>query len=339
MKRIDFIKNGVLSATGISLLSSFKFSEESPNLPRIKPPALKKNDKIAVISPAGAVWNNDRINDFVTILKSFGFDVVLGKSLENKFGYFSGTDEFRAKEINDLFKDKTIKGIFCMKGGWGCARLLDKLDYELIKSNPKVLIGFSDITSLLIAITNKTGLITFHGPVGNSGWNGFTSSSFKKVVMESAVFEFQNHDAAKNFEVLSKGKALGELVGGNLSVLCGFAGSEYFKDLKGKILFLEEFKEEPYSIDRMLTQLKLLNVFNEVSAVILGQFSKCVPEEPEKSFSLQEVFDQYFKNIDIPVISNVDIGHVENKHTIPIGCKATIDTEKGILKLREAAVS
>ena len=153
-----------------------------------------------------------------------------------------------------------------MKGGWGCARILDKIDYEMIKKNPKVLIGFSDITALLLAITHKTKLITFHGPVGNSGWNDFTKNIFTNVTMFKKPFNFPENPAGEDKPfVITGGKASGELVGGNLTVLSALIGSDYLPDWKNKILFLEEAKEEPYSIDRMLTQLKLSGVLNSIS--------------------------------------------------------------------------
>src|ERR1700752_3845579 len=181
--RRNFIKATGLIAAASLLNPSETFAQNSISIKsKIKPNALKPGDTVAISSPAGAVWDEVQVEIFTNILKGFGFNVIHGKTLKEKFGYFAGTDALRANEINELFANKNVKGIFCMKGGWGCARLLDKIDYELIEKNPKVLIGFSDITTLLIAITAKTGLITFHGPVGNSGWNDFTKSVFTNVV-------------------------------------------------------------------------------------------------------------------------------------------------------------
>ncbi len=226
-----------------------------------------------------------------------------------------------------------------MKGGWGCARILDKLNYELIEKNPKVLIGFSDITTLLNVIYAKTGLITFHGPVGNSGWNDFTSSSFKKVIMKGEACEFPLSPKMEDaFHTINNGKTIGEMIGGNLSVLSGLLGSNYLPDWKGKILFLEEVKEEPYRIDKMLTQLKLNGVLNEISGIVFGKFSKCEAEEPQKAFTFMEVLEQHIKPLGIPSFYGAAIGHTENKITVPIGIKVEMDASKGILKLIENAV-
>lgn len=330
---------GVLAAAGFLLPTNVLATAFPPQTAKLKPQALKPGDTIAISSPAGAVWDATQIETFSTILKGFGFKVVLGKTLNEKYGYFAGTDELRANELNALFADKNIKGIFCMKGGWGCARLLDKLDFELIKRNPKVLIGFSDITTLLVAITAKTGLITFHGPVGNSGWNAWTSSVFKNVVMNTEGLPlFSNPSNEEPFVTINPGKARGELAGGNLTVIASLMGSMYLPDWKGKILFLEEVKEEPYSIDRLLTQLKLCGVLDAIGGFVFGKCAKCLAEEPQKAFTFQEVLSQHLKPLGIPAFYGAMIGHIENKLTVPLGIMAEIDADKGSIQLLETAV-
>ena len=338
--RRNFIKQAALIA-GATLINPVDLFAKNfvPETNSIKPPALKKGDKVAICSPAGAVWDEKQIETFSTILKSFGFKVVLGKTLYEKFGYFSGTDEFRAKELNDFFADKTIKAIFCMKGGWGCARILDKINYEQIKINPKILIGFSDITTLLVAITNKTGLVTFHGPVGNSGWNDYTKNIFTQVCMKGCVYTFpENPMDEEKIVTINKGTATGQLVGGNLTVLSGIMGSTYLPNFKNKILFLEEAKEEPYSIDRMLTQLKLCGVLDSISGFVFGKCAKCLAEEPLKAFTFDEVINQHIKPLGIPAFYGAMIGHIENKFTVPLGINAIINADKGSISLLENAV-
>jgi muramoyltetrapeptide carboxypeptidase len=339
-RRNFLLKAGILACSGVVLGRNTLPALEVSELKRIKPKALKAGDTIAITSPAGAVWDEAQVETFTNILKGFGFNIILGKTLKEKHGYFAGTDDLRAKELNDLFADKKVKGIFCMKGGWGCARLLDKLDYKLIKENPKVLIGFSDITTLLLAITSKTGLITYHGPVGNSGWNDFTKNSFINVVQTTKPYTFEANPANEEaILTINSGKASGELFGGNLTVLSSIIGSGYLPNWKGKILFLEEAKEEPYSIDRMLTQLKLNGVLDSVSGIVFGKCAKCLAEEPNKSFTLNEVLLQHFKPLKIPVFFGAMIGHIENKLTVPIGINAIMDADKGTISLSEASVS
>jgi muramoyltetrapeptide carboxypeptidase len=332
---------GALAA--LSLLSpSEAFASSSAHISgkyKIKPRRLNAGDTIAITSPAGAVWDDKQVETFSAILKGFGFKIVLGKTLKEKHGYFAGTDELRAKELNEFFADKNIKGIFCMKGGWGCARLLDKIDFENISKNPKVLIGFSDITTLLVAIFAKTGLVTFHGPVGNSGWNEFTSSVFKGVIMKAEQSQLPAGPAEEDKPItIHPGIASGMLIGGNLSVLTGIIGSSYLPDWKGKILFLEEAKEEPYRIDRMLTQLKLAGVLDSISGFVFGKCVKCEAEEPLKAFKFMEVIEQHIKPLGIPAFYGAMTGHIENKLTLPLGIEVTIDADKGMIGLAEAAV-
>lgn len=339
-RRNFILKAGALACSGLVFGGNSLANLKLPEVKKIKPKALKPGDIVAITSPAGAVWDENQVEVFSGILKSFGYTVVLGKTLKEKHGYFAGTDTIRAKELNDLFADKKVKGIFCMKGGWGCARLLDKLDYKIIKENPKVFIGFSDITALLLAITHKTGLITYHGPVGNSGWNDYTKTAFINVTQQAKPYTFDaNPIGEETILTINSGKANGELAGGNLTVLTSIIGSGYLPDWKGKILFLEEAKEEPYSIDRMLTQLKLCGVLNDVNGIIFGKCAKCLAEEPLKSFTLNEVLLQHFKPLKIPVFVGAMIGHIENKLTIPLGINANIDADKGTISLTEASVS
>ncbi len=338
--RRNFIKaTGLITASALVTPLNAIEKIEATEVSKLKPPALKAGDTVAITSPAGAVWDENQVETFTAILKSFGFKVVYGKTLKEKFGYFAGTDDLRANELNNFFADKNIKGIFCMKGGWGCARILDKIDYDAIKKNPKVLIGFSDITALLLAITHKTGLITFHGPVGNSGWNDFTKNVFTNVTMLNKPFNFPENPASEDKPfVINSGKAKGELVGGNLTVLSALIGSTYLPDWKNKILFLEEAKEEPYSIDRMLTQLKLSGVLDVISGFIFGKCAKCLAEEPQKAFTFHEVILQHIQPLKIPAFYGAMIGHIENKLTVPLGIQATMDADKGIISLTESSV-
>jgi muramoyltetrapeptide carboxypeptidase len=336
--RKDFLlKAGALGITSLIPTNTFgKYDFEVKT--KLKPARLKSGDTVAIISPAGAVWDTERIDFFANILKNFGFNVVLGKTLTEKWGYFSGKDELRAQELNEMFADKNVKGIFCMKGGWGCARIIDKLDYELIKKNPKVLIGFSDITALLLAIQHKTGLITFHGPVGNSGWNDYTTNVFKKVLMDpESGFGFPQDQ--EGVVTIHPGIAEGEFAGGNLTVLSSLIGTGYLPNWKGKILFLEEVKEEPYSIDRMMTQLKLSGVMNDISGLVFGQCAKCLAEEPEKAFTFDQVIRQHLEPLKIPSFYGANIGHIENKLTIPLGIKGKVNSfTTPSIDLLEAAV-
>ncbi len=339
--RRQFISTAAMASLSIPLLGMKENSLVSDKLvlPTLKPAALKTGDTIAISSPAGAVWDDAQVDKYVSMLENSGFQVKRGQTLKEKDGYFAGSDELRAKEINDLFLDKNVNAIFCMKGGWGCARILDKLNYDAIKKNPKIIMGFSDITSLLVALNAKTGLVTYHGPVGNSGWNDFTVGYVKNILVEKQMvsYSYPDDDTDKMYTI-TEGKAKGILVGGNLTVLAGIIGSEYLPDWKNKILFLEETGEEPYRVDRMLTQLKLAGVLNAISGFIFGKCVKCEAEEPDKAFTLSQVLEQHIKPLGIPAYYGAMIGHIANKYTIPIGISAEMNATTGELKLLESAV-
>lgn len=341
--RREFIyKTGLLSMAALWPLNKNNVEMQNihQNVLPIKAKRLNPGDTIAISSPAGAVWDVLQVEKFVSILKSFGFNLILGKTLSLKNGYLAGTDEERAAELNMFFSNKEVKGIFCMKGGWGCARILDKLDYEQIKQNPKIIIGFSDVTSLLNAIYTKTRLITFHGPVGNSGWNDFTSGVFKNIICkgEKNIFPKTNFEEDKIVTIMS-GISEGELIGGNLSVTTSLIGTSYLPSANGKILFLEETKEEPYCIDRMLTQMQQAGFFSGLKGIVIGKFVKCEAEEPQKAFTFMEVLDQHFKPLGIPVYYGAMTGHIENKWTLPIGAKVKMNADEGTLILQEPAVT
>jgi muramoyltetrapeptide carboxypeptidase len=340
-ERRQFLRMATLASFAVPALKipAPGFPEQS-TLPLIKPKALKSGDTIAISSPAGAVWDDLQTEKFVSILTQLGFKIKRGGTLISKFGYFAGDDNFRAEELNGFFLDPEVNAIFCMKGGWGCARLFDKLNFEVIKNNPKVIMGFSDITSLLIAIYAKTGLVTFHGPVGNSSWNDFTLDYFKRLLVDkSKVIYLPTEKEEDKCVRINGGKTNGILIGGNLSVLASIIGSGFLPDWKEKILFLEEVKEEPYRIDRMLTQLKLAGVLECVKGIVIGKCVKCIAEEPQKAFTYEQVLEQHIKPLGIPAFYGAMIGHIENKFTLPIGIEAEMDADAGTLNLMTSAVS
>jgi muramoyltetrapeptide carboxypeptidase len=326
MKRRKFIQKSGLLAVGSIGLSSFNYSDL---IPRLFPQSLKKGDTIALTAPAGAIFNSKQVTRIESRLVKLGFKVLRGETLNEKYGFLAGSDNFRTAELHSLFKNKTVKAIIAMRGGWGCARILDKLDYELIKSNPKILMGYSDITSLLIAIQQKTGLITYHGPVGYSSWKEFSTFNVFKTIVDGKPFEMKNPIAySQDLETLTTGKAIGQLIGGNLTVLTSMIGTRHEPDWVNKILFLEETGEEPYRIDRMLWQLKQSQVFDKIKGLVIGAFTKCNPEDPEKSFSLAEILNQHFKDANFPVYKGAVIGHIVPKFTLPIGVNVEMDAEK-----------
>ena len=344
-ERRKFLKSG-LALSAFSMLPSLitaqtvkgKIGDEqgTPTFPA----RLMKGDTIAIMGMAGAMRDPKILSGFIQIMEQQGFDVSVGQTVNKTYGYLSGSDEERATEFNAFVANANIKAILFIKGGWGCGRVLDKIDYQQLKKNPKIILGFSDMTSLLNAIYQKTGLITFHGPVGNSSWEKFSLNSFQDMVCRGGdSFQKPELPQLQLFSAWQNGKATGELIGGNLTVFCSLLGTPYWPSCAGKILFLEDTHEEPYRIDRMLNSLRLAGVFNEVSGIIFGQFNDCNAENPLESFTLEEVVRHQLKGYSFPVIWGAPIGHVKNKWTLPIGVKALMDADGLSVKLMQPAVS
>lgn len=335
MKRRSFIKNTAALTAGASILTSFQKLEPT----QLKPKGLIKGDLIGITAPAGCIWNTWHVEKIEGILKELGFRTKVGATVYEQEGYLAGSDKMRAAELMDMFEDNSIRAILTMRGGWGCARILDLLDYKKIQQHPKIVMGFSDITSLINGIYAKTGLITYHGPCGYSSWGQFSTNHVINAVVKGVPFEMKNPtENQEELKTLTAGVAQGKLVGGNLTVIASQIGTPYLADWTDKILFLEEIKEEPYRVDRMLWQLKQAGVFEQINGLVLGSFRKCDPEEPEKSFSLQEVFDQHFKGVNFPVYQGASFGHIAPKFTLPIGIKAEIDADNCTLKTLEKSV-
>lgn len=337
--RRSFLKYAALVAS--TSIAQPLISFNTPLLPseskKAFPVALKAGDKVIIVSPAGAVFDSSKIEAFRQVLSKLGFVVILSKSVGKNYGYFAGTDQERADDINNAFADKSIRGVFCTRGGWGCARILGLLDFKMISENPKVIMGFSDITSLLLAISVKANFVTFHGPVGLSSWDIFSENCFKSVIVraEKNVFPFS---ASDNLITLSPGFARGELIGGNFTVFNSLIGTEYLPNCEGKILFLEELNEDPYKIDRMFTHLKLAGILDKIVGFIFGVCTKCDAEDLQHSFTLIQVVNYHILPLNIPAIYNAPFGHTAKKWTIPIGVFAELDTIKPSFELQQSAV-
>ncbi|GAA4832926.1 LD-carboxypeptidase [Algivirga pacifica] len=288
------------------------------------------------MAPAGAVFSPKHIDKVCDALKELGLEAVKGKSLYQQHGYLAGKDKDRAKEFNQFMGDKDINGILAIRGGWGCARMLPYIDYELARKNPKMVMGMSDITALLLALYQKSSLVTFHGLVGYASWNEFSVEHFQRTVMTNEMYTLINDTSTEEEAyTIRPGVVEGELVGGNLTVLSGLIGSPYIPDWKGKILFLEDLNEDPYRIDRMLTHLKISGVLDQISGFIFGNCRKCVSDDPAASFSLSELFLDHIYPLKIPAYYGANIGHITNKFSLPVGVKVQMDAKKHTLTYLE----
>jgi muramoyltetrapeptide carboxypeptidase len=313
----------------------------------VKPARLKEGDTVGLVMPSFAQWDPDPLDILLDTLKALGLKARLGKHLLDRRGYFAGRDEDRAADLNAMFADPGVDAIHCVRGGWGAARLLPLLNWNTIARNPKILVGYSDITALLLAIHARTGLVTFHGPVGASTWNAFNVDWMRRVLWngEAAVFANAKETSdtlvpVKNrTRVITPGKARGRLLGGNLTVFTTIVGSGFLPDFSDCILFLEDVEEAPYSLDRMLTQLKLAGILSQAKGVVWGTCDGCSPGEGFGSLTIPDILDDHVKTLGVPAYSGAMIGHVDRQFTLPLGVQVELDADAGTITMLESAIT
>jgi muramoyltetrapeptide carboxypeptidase len=306
----------------------------------IKPKALKKNDVIGICAPASPVKSITSLSKGVGYLESLGYRVKIGKNVSLEYGYLAGKDDQRAKDFNELVYDKKVKAIFFLRGGYGSLRILPFINYDELKRNPKIIVGYSDLTALQLAIFKNTGLATFCGPMIATDFSKIFSGYAEELFWKMLTYKKPLGSLAKNLfhrtHVVKKGTASGRILGGNLSMVSSMIGNKNLPSFANAILLLEEVGEAPYRIDRMLHQLKYAGVLENLSGVLLGDFSTCKPEREKPSLSVQEIFNQIFKSY--PALSDVHFGHIKNPITFPLGLNLKIDIGKQEISILESTV-
>lgn len=317
--------------------------------PILAPEALRPGDRVGLVTPATYVSDPDRIALAIHTVEYFGLKYRLGRNVGKRTGYLAGDVAERVEDLHEMFRDPDIRGVFCIRGGYGSAALLDHLDYRLIRANPKVLVGYSDITALHLGIHRMTGLITFHGPMALADFTEYTERHFRRALFESKPLGAVTNPPVRNalrpehtLRAVRGGTARGRLLGGNLTMVTSTLGTPYEIDTRGRIVFLEDVGEEPYRIDRMLTQLHLAGKLEQAAGIVWGECLECVPRkfEPsfEATFSTGEVVDRILGRLKIPVLSGLTIGHTADQLTLPEGVMATLDAAAGTLILEEPAL-
>lgn len=314
----------------------------------IKPPRLDFGDTIGLIAPGGRT-NDEAIAKAAARIEALGFKVRLGANLRAVHGKYGGSVQQRLDDLHAMFADNEVKAIWAIRGGSGCISLLSSLDYKLVRANPKVLLGYSDITALHLAVYRHAGLVTFHGPVAISSQSDYSTEHMLTVLMEPRreyTIAMAPENAQRALEqphyairTVTHGVASGLLIGGNLSLVSALAGTPYAADFRKAILFLEEVNEEPYRIDRWMTQLDLAGGFRHAAALMIGICDNCGPAEGDESLSLDETMDQHLQRLTIPAVSGYSFGHIRHQFTIPIGIRGRLDTERQTLTLLEPAVT
>ncbi len=313
----------------------------------IKPKALKAGDAVGIISPSEPIIFKDRLEAGIKELEKLGLRVFLGKNVfKRRGGYMAGTIKERIDDLHSMFRDSQIKAIFTSRGGFCSNQLLPFIDFSVIKKNPKIILGYSDITVLLNAIYAKTGLITFHGPSVEfvmPDWKNFTKNYFVKAIFQSKPIG--RISGLKQWKIIKKGEATGHLIGGSLSVLRTLLGTKYMPNWEKTIFFWEDFKITYEDLDHFLTHLELAGVFKKIKGMIIGKNNKIIKIEKDSDieklpfFSPEEIILERTKNYNFPIISEVGFGHCCEQITIPIGVKATIDTSKKLFSIDEAGVA
>ncbi|GAB1476568.1 LD-carboxypeptidase [Bacillota bacterium] len=299
----------------------------------IKPKHLNQGDRVALLAPSSPVVGI-KLDLSIESIRFLGLDPVPFPSCFMSSGYLAGTDQARAKDLNDAFSDPSICGIFCLRGGYGATRILPLLDYEAISKNPKFFAGYSDITALHTVFNKLCGFITYHAPMPTHGYHNMDSFSLESL--REAVFGASRQPGVMNppgeiIKTVNPGIAEGFMTGGNLSVMASVLGSPYDVDTKGKILFIEDTEEPVYRIDRNLTALSLAGKLKDAAGIILGTFSDIHPgnEGSDDSTALNRLIDQIIRPLGTPAISNFRSGHIYPQITFPMGMMAKLNATEG----------
>lgn len=310
----------------------------------LKGKKLCKGDTIGFIGPSGAVRIDGAIERAKLETERMGYRVKLGKSCGAKHGYLSGTDALRARDVNEMFADPQVDAIFCVRGGYGTTRMLDRLDYDVIRNNPKIFVGYSDITAMHAAILKNCDLVTFAAPMPVSDWassplDDFSLASMLRVLGEAApAGVLSNAPGYHARKTINGGSCEGMLVGGNLMLITSLLGTPYELDTKDKILFIEEIGEHTYCIDRMLTQLRLAGKLNDCAGIVFGDFKNCEIEYPEYGFTIEEIIREVVAPCGKPIFSGFQAGHCSPKITLPYGVRCCMNADNCTLEVLEDAV-
>jgi len=345
MNRRRFL-GGTVAAAALAALSSQSRTAAAPPKP-IKPRRLAAGDAVGIVAPASATFNTLDLQIARESLEALGLKVQVGGHVLDRHGYLAGQDKDRAADINRFFADQNIRAVLPLRGGWGASRVLPSLDFDAIRRNPKIVLGYSDITALHMAISAKTGVVTFHGPNGMGRWDEFSVNWVRRVLFDGEAVTLENlHDKGdflvqteNRVQTITPGTARGRILGGNLTVLTAIMGSPYVPDFDGAILFVEDVGEDIYRIDRMLTTLKLAGILDRIRGFVWGTCSECEPGSGFGSLTFEEIFADHIAPLKIPAWQGAMIGHRTPQFTIPEGIEVEIDATAGRIRMLEPAVT
>jgi muramoyltetrapeptide carboxypeptidase len=339
-------RRAALTTLGLGLAALPFAGGAAQQLPMRRPLRLKPGDTVGLIEPAGFTEDRFDLDQVLATIRAMGLVPKTAPHLMKRYGYLAGTDRDRAADVNAMYADRDVRAVFAVRGGWGSARLLPYLDFDLIRANPKLLVGFSDVTALHLAFAAKTACPTIHGPGAANSWGALSWDSFRRLAFLGETPTWRSPAPGEDrlaprsgIRTFRGGKASGRLLGGNLAVLSAMVGTPYMPDFTGAILFLEETGEAEYRLDRMLTQLGLAGVLGKLAGVVFGQCTRCTGEEANYSgFTVSEVLDQHFAPLGVPAFQGALIGHIANQFSMPVGIRAEIDAEAGTIRMLEPVV-
>ncbi|MDH5833475.1 S66 peptidase family protein [Luteimonas kalidii] len=341
MRRRHFLGTAAMAASAALAPGVGSAARSGAGMAQRLPRPLSPGGTVALVSPSSAVSDPFDLQLAREVMEALGLRVTTGAHYAARRGHLAGTDAERAGDLNAAFADPQVDAIVCTRGGSGAARLLPLLDYDAIRANPKVLLGYSDVTALHCAIQARTGLVTFHGPIGTGSWNRFNADQFRRVFFERELLRYENRIEAgdelvprrNRTRTLTPGKARGRLLGGNLTVLTALAGSPYLPDFDGAILFLEDVSEAPYRVDRMLTTLSLMGVLDRIAGFVFGECTECDPGDGYGSLTLSQILDDFILPLGIPAYTGAMIGHIREQFILPVGGEVELDADAGTLRL------
>ena len=314
-----------------------------PRTPR-KPPRLRPGDIVGVVSPASTMGSDDGLDRAEYWIRGMGLVPRFGPNAGGRWGYLAGTDEQRASDLNAGYADPEVKAVFAVRGGWGGARILPLLDWATIRANPKLLIGFSDVTALHLAFAARAGFPTIHGGNATSSWRKASWESLWGLAFAAATPTLGGAgveaETGRPARTITGGKAQGRLLGGNLTILSTLMGTGWLPDLRGAVLFLEDVNEAEYRVDRMFQQLKLAGVLAGLAGIVFGQCTQCATTAPDYAgFTLDQLIDHYFAPLGIPAVTGFDTGHIANQLSLPSGARVELDADARTVRVLEAVVA